>query len=429
MLLLKLRYVFSNYKAHLLPADKSINGRVLMFSFKVISKLSMACVLFASFTLEAKEELIIGIDADFSAVAAEGGIAIQRGAQLAVSEINDNGGLLGRQVKLVPLDHRGNPARGVRNMKKFAETENLLAVIGGVHTPVALAELPVIHENNIIYLGTWAAGTSIVDNDYTPNFVFRASVRDAEAGAVLVKHAVSKKASRIGLVLERTAWGRSNLESIRKAAEANNIDIAHVAWINWRQTEFSEDMAKLVGSKPDAILLVSNAPEGSVVVKSLFHENKEIPVISHWGIAGGNFVDRTGIDTLQLMDISVLQTFSFASPRHCKKRSRVLESYRATFDENATEYSVKGAVGLAQAYDLVHMLAKAVKTANSQDRKVVRDALFAISEHEGLIKYYRNPFNQRYQDALLADDYFMTHFNSKGGLVPADTNPVKSSPN
>ena len=91
--------------------------------------LSLACV-FSIFTaskaLSSTEPLVIGIDADLSAVAVEGGIAITRGVELAVDEINAAGGILGRQIKVIAKDHRGNPARGVYNIEQFSQTPNYL---------------------------------------------------------------------------------------------------------------------------------------------------------------------------------------------------------------------------------------------------------------------------------------------------------------
>ena len=84
--------------------------------------LSLACV-FSIFTaskaLSSTEPLVIGIDADLSAVAVEGGIAITRGVELAVDEINAAGGILGRQIKVIAKDHRGNPAQVYITLSNF----------------------------------------------------------------------------------------------------------------------------------------------------------------------------------------------------------------------------------------------------------------------------------------------------------------------
>ena len=99
----------------------------------------------------------------------------------------------------------------------------------------------------------WAAGTPIVDNGHSPNNIFRVSVRDAEAASVLINHVKYMGLSNIALVLERTGWGRSNLESLTQAASNNDIDITATHWINWQQKDFSEDIAAIKSAKAEAI--------------------------------------------------------------------------------------------------------------------------------------------------------------------------------
>jgi ABC-type branched-subunit amino acid transport system substrate-binding protein len=96
----------------------------------------------------------------------------------------------------------------------------------------------------------------------------------------------------------------------------------------------------------------------------------------------------------------------------------VLNAYRKKYNDQATRENIPGVVGLAQAYDLVHMLAQAIKSANSTSRPAIRDAFEALEDYKGLIKHYKRPFTAEQHDALLRDDYFIAKFNENGDLVP-----------
>jgi len=366
------------------------------------------------------EELIIGLDADMSAISAAGGTAIKRGALLAIKEINNNGGVIGKKLALHIKDHKGNPARGVANMKYFSKKENLVAVLGGVHTPVALKELPIIHENNIIYLGPWAAGTPIVDNGFTPNYVFRLSVRDEHAGHVLINHAKERGLKKVGLLLERTGWGRSNEKSMSRAAKDFNTDISGVEWFNWRQKDMSAQIDNLINSGAEAILLVSNVPEGAIIVKNMYQRanKKQVPILSHWGIASGAFVKKAGLKQINSIDLSVLQTYSFLSPKKPNKMKKILREYQQAFDSTVSKENIPAAVGVAHAYDLVHLLAIAIKKANSTDRQLIRSALENIESYKGLFRDFTYPFTAQKHDALNHDDYIMSRFDHEGHLTP-----------
>ena len=366
------------------------------------------------------KELVIGLDADVSSVAKAGGIAIQRGAQLAIDEINASGGVLGHTLVLKVRDHKGNPARGISNLKKFSKLENLVAVLGGVHTPVVLQELETIHANELLFLVPWAAGTPITSNKFSPNYVFRASIRDKEAGPVLIHHAAHRGAKSVYLILESTGWGRSNEASMTQAAKESGIEVLGVSWINWGQKDANKEIAEIEARNPDAIMLVANAPEGIVVANSILKSSalSKKPLIAHWGIAGGNFVNGLGMDKLSNLDISTIQTFSFMNAYDQKKANAVLTAYQTKYDEAANQENIPGVVGLAQAYDLVHMLSLAIQSANSIERSDVRDAVEGLSEYPGLVKRYQQPFSAEQHDALLRDDYFIATFNENGHLVP-----------
>lgn len=387
-----------------------MRSKLLISAFFCLSSLLIAC-----HASQAAEPLIIGVDADLSAVAVEGGIAITRGVELAIDEINASGGILGREVRIIAKDHRGNPSRGVFNIQQFSEMPNLLAVVGGVHTPVVLAEIDVIHRENILMLVPWAAGTSIVDNGHEPNNVFRVSVRDAEAASVLIGHAKQKGLCKVALVLERTVWGRSNLESLQQAASENGVSITSVHWINWQQKDFSEDITAIKNADAEGIILVSNVPEGVVVVDEMLKQNiASLPVISHWGIASGQFISALANPTGDY-DISVLQTFHFSQQKNSKAK-QLLDAYYNKYGLTDI-HAISGVTGLAHAYDLIHLIAAAADKAGSIETDKLRSALESLENIKGAVKDYHIPFTANRHDALWSKDYFMTEYNKRGQLV------------
>ena len=363
--------------------------------------------------------IIVGLDADMSKGSAQGGEAIRRGMVLAVDEINAAGGVLGRPLQILVRDHRGSPDRGIDNIEAFAATPDLVAVVGGVHTPVAVAELPSIHRNELIYLDPWAAGTQIVDNGYSPNYVFRVSVRDAMAGGFLVDVARRRGFRRLGLLLWRTAWGRSNEAAIRRALKESGDEPPVVQWFNTGQDDMSREVDAFLAAGVDAVILVTNALDGITVVREVASRPPEerLPIISHWGISGGDFHAQAR-DAIAAIDLSFLQTYSFVEPPMPAKAAIVYRAYCERFQECPSPGAVPAPVGLAHAYDLVHLLALAIERAGSIDRRAVRDALESIESHDGLVRRYEPPFTPERHDALTPDDYRLSRYDEKGAIMP-----------
>ena len=355
----------------------------------------------------------IGLSAAVSGGSAASGEAIKRGLTIAIDEINAKGGVLGgRKLELVVRDDEGNPSKGVTIARELVEREKVAAVFGGLHTTVALAQVPVWHELTTPYMGAWAAGTNITRNGRTPNYVFRVSASDDYVDRFLVRYATERlRKGKPGLLLENTAWGQSNEAGLTKWLGEKGVKAVGVEKFNWNDPDMSPQLLRLKGAGADLVMLVANAPEGAQVVKSRAKVGWEVPILSHWGISGGRFAELTG----ELSDgVVFIQTYSFFG-RQNERGQHVLRQLREKFGVKGPE-EVTAPVGTANAYDGLHLVALAIEQAKSADGPKVRDALESLrAEYAGLVKTYRRPFTPEQHDALTDQDYLMVVW--KGGKI------------
>jgi branched-chain amino acid transport system substrate-binding protein len=365
-----------------------------------------------------KEPIKIGLAAAVSGGSAASGEAIKRGLQIAMDEINAKGGLLGgRRLELVIRDDEGNPAKGVTIARELVEREKAVVVFGGLHTTVALAQVPVWHELKTPYMGTWAAGTNITRNAQTPNYAFRVSANDDYVDKYLSRYATEvMKKGKPGLLLENTAWGQSNEAGLAKWLGEKKIKPVGVEKFNWNDPDMSPQLLRLRGAGADHVILVANAPEGAQVVKSRAKIGWDVPMISHWGISGGRFAELTG----ELSDgVVFVQTYSFFG-KQGERGQAVLKALRNKYGVKGPE-DVVAPVGTANAYDGMHLVALAIEQAGSAEGPKVRDALESLKgEYKGLIKTYKQPFSTEQHDALTDADYVMVVWKA-GKIVPVDS--------
>lgn len=387
---------------------------------KIFFVLILSILLFPAFST-ADENIIIALDADMSSGSAKSGKAIKRGIELAIDEINSNGGVLGKNFKLIIRDHRGNPARGIDNIYEFSKIKNLAAVIGGLHTPVAMAELKIVHEKKLVFLIPWAAGTPVVKNKYDPNYVFRVSVRDEYAGGFLISKAIEEGYKNPALVLEQTGWGRSNLNSMTKAIAEKNMNTPPVFWFNWGVKNMDDIINSANQKKADVIMFVGNSPEGTALIKSMaaMPEQKKIPIISHWGITGGNFYNNLKSE-LKKVDLEFLQTYSFLKPVFKEKNSKIINNYVKKYKDADSKMDILAPVGTAHAYDIVHLLKLAIEKTGKIDSAQIRTALENLPEHKGLLKVYKPAFTPKNHDALDVNDFKLARFDENGVIVPVE---------
>ena len=362
---------------------------------------------------QSKDPVKIGLGAAVSGGSAASGEAIKRGLLIAIDEVNAKGGVLGgRKLELVVRDDEGDPAKGVKNARELVEREKAVIIFGGLHTTVALAQVPVWHELKTPYMGAWAAGTEIAQNGQKPNFVFRVSANDDYADKFLVRYATEVlKKSKPGLLLENTAWGQSNEVGLTKWLGQKNLKAVGIEKFNWGDPDMSPQLLRLKNAGADHVIMVANAPEGAQVVKSRAKIGWEIPMVAHWGISGGRFAELTG----DLSDgVAFLQTYSFFGKQN-ERGQAVLKALKDKYGVKGPEDAI-APVGTANAYDGLHLVALAIEQAGATDGPKVRDALENLkAEYHGLIKAYKRPFTSEQHDALTDDDYIMVVW--KGGKI------------
>ena len=364
-----------------------------------------------------KKPVYVGLDAEFGYVGNTAAQAIRMGMLIAMEEVNQTGGVLGgRPLQLIERDNKSLPARALANLKELAAQPDLVAVFGGSLSPPLLESLPLIHELKLPLLDPWAAADGIVDNGYAPNYVFRLSLRDSWAMPTMLRHAAKKGAKQVGLLLINTSWGRGN----HKAAEAYvalhpEMKIVGTQWFNWADKTFLAKLAVLKRAGAQAIVLVANV-EASHLVREMAALTKaeRLPIVSHWGMSGGKFFEESG-PALQEIDFSLLQTYSFIDANGPKARQVLTAAQRLFGVKDAR--SLAAPVGLAHAYDLTHILARAIAHAGSTERTAVRDALEQVRNYEGLIKRYPQPFTAARHEALSQGDEFMARYAADGAIV------------
>ncbi len=413
---------------HQSPALRSldcVDPNYLRPPFRAISRRKVLGFLssFLAFSPLAKantaKPVLIGIDGEFGLANSTSAQAIELGTRIAMHEINQAGGVLGgRPLDVVTRDHRSIPARGIKNIKELAGMPDLVAVLGGRFSPVIIEQLPALKIAKLPFMAVWSAADGIVDNGSKPNYVFRLSLRDSLAMPYMLKSARQRGLNEVGLLLTNTSWGRSNQVAVQKYMAAHRSPvIVDTVWYNWQEPTLVDRYLKLLAAGAKAIVLVANDDEAALLVRevSALPPDKRIPIISHWGVTGGRFFSEAG-PALKDVDFSVIQTFSFFNAGKAELQR---------FMNAAAELGIKriedieSPVGVAHAYDAVHILAKAVQLAKSTDRSAVRRALERIPAHQGLVRRYAPAFTASRHEAFDSQQLLMARYRADGVLVPA----------
>ena len=368
-------------------------------------------------SLSAQEPIKIGHVAALSGGSAQSGEAITRGLSLAIEEINASGGVLGgRKIELLQRDDESVPPKGVVAARELISKEKVVALFGGIDSPVALATVPIVNKEKVPYMAVWAAGTGITRNGGEPNFVFRVSAVDVLVDVKLLDYANKKFGStKPGLLLVNNPWGASNEAGLLEAAKTNAVlHIVGVEKFENADVDMTAQLTRLKEKGADTVIIVGNAAPGAQLMKSRERMGWTVPIVSHWGISGGRFPELAGPTA---GDAHFVQTYSFFG-KQGTVGERVLAALKKKYPQIKGPEDIFSPVGTANAYDAMHLLAKAITQAGATDGDKIREALENLSgKYEGLIKTYDHPFSKTEHDALGPGDYIMVRYDGEK-IVP-----------
>jgi branched-chain amino acid transport system substrate-binding protein len=267
------------------------------------------------------------------------------------------------------------------------------------------------------FLGPWAASTGITRNGASDNYAFRVSAVDALVDEALVAYAVKTHgAKKPGMILVNNAWGESNQQGLTAALKAAGLPAAGIEKYEAADLDMVPQLTRLREAGADTLFLVGNVGPSAQVVKSLDRMGWSVPVVSHWGPAGGRFDELAGPSAAK---VHFIQTFTFAG-NTSPKALAVLDALKKKYPAIKSMADVTPAVGIANAYDATHLLALAIKAAGSTKGPEVRDGFYKVAAYPGLIKTYDKPFAPGQHDALGPQDYVFTRFQN--GEIVAVTN-------
>ncbi len=358
--------------------------------------------------VHAAEPIKIGLVAALSGQSALSGEAITRGLTIAIDEINASGGLLGgRKLELVRRDDESNPGKGVVAARELIFKEKVTVLFGGLDTPVSMAIVPLVNQEKVPFMGPWAAGTPITKNGAEPNYVFRVSAVDEIVDQAMLAYAQKTfGASKFGMILVNNPWGESNEKGLRAALSEKGLQAVGVEKFEGNDVDVVPQLSRLKAAGADALFMVGNVGPSAQVVKSLDRMGWKVPIVSHWGPAGGRFTELAGPSA---KNVHFVQTYSFFG-KQTAVGERVTKALMAKYPDIKGPENISPAVGVANAYDGMHLAAKAIAKAGSTDGDAVRKGFYAIDEYQGLIKTYTKPFSPGVHDAVTKDDYVWARF-------------------
>jgi ABC-type branched-subunit amino acid transport system substrate-binding protein len=171
-------------------------------------------------------EIRFGIVIPYTGGAKANGHNMKLGVELAFARANDNGGVNGRMLKLIPADDGFEPSRTLDAMKMLWDKEQVFGFVGNHGTPTAAVAVPYALEHHALFYGA-LTGAAVVRHDPPDRYVFnyRPSYLEEVDTAVRYLIKVRKLQPRqIAVFAQNDAFGDSGFAGVAKAYRALGLN-------------------------------------------------------------------------------------------------------------------------------------------------------------------------------------------------------------
>ena len=167
-------------------------------------------------------EIRFGISAPFTGPARELGQNMKIGIEAAFHVANVNGGVHGRQLRLIAMDDGYEPARTAITMKELYEKDQVFGLLGNVGTPTAVVALPYALDRKMLFFGAFT-GAGLLRNDPPDRYVFNYRASYAEETAAVVNYLVKVRQllpEQIAVFAQQDAYGDAGFAGVQKAVRS-----------------------------------------------------------------------------------------------------------------------------------------------------------------------------------------------------------------
>jgi branched-chain amino acid transport system substrate-binding protein len=307
-------------------------------------------------------DILVGMYGSLTGDGASFGQSSVEGAQLAVEELNNAGGLLGgRKIRLLVEDDQSKPDEASNAVTKLITQDKVVAVLGEVASRRSLAAGPVCQKYQTPMISPASTNERVTA---IGDYIFRVCFIDPFQGEVLAKFAYNDLKARKVAVLKdvQQDYSVGLTDAIQKTFQALGGEVLAPVSYSSGDADFKAILTQVRAQKPDAMFVTGYYPEAAIIVRQARELGMKIPVLGGDGWVGDAL--KNGREALANCFIS--NHYSGDNPDPVVQN--FVKTYRAKFNREPDSIAALG-------YDAAKVLAAAITSSNSTEGPKVRDAL------------------------------------------------------
>ncbi len=252
-------------------------------------KMLLGATALASLTFAplAQAEIVIGLIAPLTGPVAAYGTQVKNGAEVAIDQINKNGGILGEQVVLKTADDAGEPKQGVSAANQLVG-EGVRFVVGPVTSGVAIPASDVLAENGVLMVTPTATAPDLTTRGL--NNVLRTCGRDDQQAEVAARYVLDKfKDKKVAIINDKGQYGKGLADAFKATLNAGGVNEVINDAVTPGEKDFSALTTRLKSENVEVIYFGGYHPEGGLLSRQLADAGLKATIIGGDGLSNSEY--------------------------------------------------------------------------------------------------------------------------------------------
>lgn len=310
------------------------------------------------------DEIVIGGLAPLTGSVAQYGVAVDNAVKLAVDDINAKGGILGKTIKYISYDEKGDPTEATNAYTRLVDQDKIVALIGDVTSAPCEAVAQQAARDKLPMITP--SGTSEAITTYGEN-VFRACFIDPYQGQLMASYASKKLNAKTAAILfdNGEPYSSGIADAFEAAAKALGMTITNKEGYASKSTDFNSQLTKIKAGNPDVLLLPVYYNDVVLIAKQAKDQGLTATLLGADGWDGvAAQLDAASADVVKNAYFCSQYSASSSDPA----LQNFLKTYKEKYNEEPNMFAVLG-------YDAMQIMAAAIEKAGTTDSAAVIKAL------------------------------------------------------
>jgi len=299
-----------------------------------------------------------------------GGPNLIKAAQFAVDEINGQGGLDGKKLRLVVEDQGPSAATALYAVHKLVEEQKIQVIIGCVNSEDVMAAGPYLESKGVLLVSPSATSSTLGGYSWS-RWAFRVCPGDSLQGGVVSMLIKDRGYKKVAMLIQDTVYGKGIEETAKEHLKGSAEIVASLRYDPAKLSYLSE-LNTIKEAGPDCVLHVGLYTDGAVVYAQALKEGMDnIP----WIAVDGSYdmpLEKY-LDAARFMEKAVTGTVPVPDEQSPVYKAFAY-NYKNTYQFDPTVYC-------DTVYDGINIIAISLKKANTYNGGAIRDALLAVGSN------------------------------------------------